>query len=320
MTSAFQQLLDPLLERDEQQIRARIASLAESEAAGALDDAVLQFAVLAHAPSLPSRSALLAAIAARRLDLQPSQRVALLAEVAIYAAATRRPWSEPPIFEPPAPVNDTSGEAVRRAIDGGDREHAEAWLHAVHEDQQRLAEGSVAALSRNPESVLVTTACAGLLSEVDPHAVPAMLRVIATEWTTGDEPARTTPHADASAIASRLGSRYVRSGGDVFVARALLQLDAALRLTDLGATAELVQRAVDAIDVPGAEETSHANLSRRGEAPVYRLARDFGSWLLLCEAAPRLATHFPSLDFDEVIAAAEENAIHGAGYEEWSLA
>src|SRR5204862_7314303 len=54
----------------------------------------------------------------------------LLTEVAIYAAQSRQPWSEPPILDPPTLVSDQRGDIdeLRAAVDAGDRLRAERWL------------------------------------------------------------------------------------------------------------------------------------------------------------------------------------------------
>lgn len=322
MPSVFQQLLEPLLERDEDAIRAAIGTLVQAGELSAVADAVLQFALLAHAPSLHARSALLAVVASRGIALPDAAREALLCELAIYSAATRRPWSEPPIFEEPRAIGDSSDAVVLDAIDAGDRETVEAWLAALRNAPQfraRLAAGAVAALSRNAESVVVTAACESLLGDVDVHAEPAILRVIASEWTAADA-AASSNREERGRLASLLAERSVASGGDVFVSRSLLQLDAAMQLRAWGA-ADAATRAVASIEVPAVDDAASQNAASHSSGPpVYRLARDFASWLLLTRAAPRLVAEFPSTDFDRVLAAAEENAKHGAAYEEWSLA
>ena len=53
-----------------------------------------------------------------------------LTEVAIYAAASRQPWSEPPITTPPALDDHQRGDVaeLREAVAEGDRLRGERWL------------------------------------------------------------------------------------------------------------------------------------------------------------------------------------------------
>ena len=91
MTSA---LYDPLLERDVAGIapaaRAFLAEHSDEE----LWIAVARFAVLAYAPSQHAKRAVMAVRAAH--DLLSFE---MIVECARYAAESRPPWSEPPIFE-----------------------------------------------------------------------------------------------------------------------------------------------------------------------------------------------------------------------------
>src|ERR1700686_3956389 len=84
---------EALIERDVPRARAAAAELHGDE----LFLSVARFAVLAYAPSQHAKHALLACLAAS----EAGARDEVLVECAIYAAASRQPWSEPPILEPP---------------------------------------------------------------------------------------------------------------------------------------------------------------------------------------------------------------------------
>ena len=96
-------LYEPFLERDEPAIRAAIREFRRSHTSEELFQNVARFAVLAFAPSQHAKHAMICCLSAWELreDLG-NQWDDLLTECAIYAAASRQPWSEPPITDPPA--------------------------------------------------------------------------------------------------------------------------------------------------------------------------------------------------------------------------
>lgn len=91
MTNA---LYDPLIERDIDAIAPAARAFADEHSLEELWVAVARFAVLAYAPSQHAKRAVMAARAAH--DLLTFE---LVVECARYAAESRPPWSEPPIFE-----------------------------------------------------------------------------------------------------------------------------------------------------------------------------------------------------------------------------
>jgi hypothetical protein len=86
-------LYDPLLERDLDAIAPAARAFAEEHSLEELWIAVARFAVLAYAPSQHGKRAVMAARAAHDLTFE------WIVECARYAAESRPPWSEPPIFE-----------------------------------------------------------------------------------------------------------------------------------------------------------------------------------------------------------------------------
>jgi hypothetical protein len=93
-------LYEPLIERDLDAIPAAVRTFLEELPARELFVAVARFAVLAYAPSLHSKRAVMACRAAWDLrDAMGERWPDLLIECARYAAESRRPWSEPPILD-----------------------------------------------------------------------------------------------------------------------------------------------------------------------------------------------------------------------------
>lgn len=91
MTSA---LYEPLIERELDAIAPAARAFMDEHSLEELWVAVARFAVLAYAPSQHAKRAVMAARAAH--DLLTFE---LVVECARYAAESRPPWSEPPIFE-----------------------------------------------------------------------------------------------------------------------------------------------------------------------------------------------------------------------------
>src|ERR1700688_323781 len=153
---------EALIERDVPRARAAAAGLHGEE----LFLSVARFAVLAYAPSQHAKHALLACLAAKEVGAPDD----LLVECAIYAAASRQPWSEPPILE--APAEDLA------ATEGfEDRTAAERWL-ARHWRSDDFAHRYFLEASHDFEdlghSLIVATAAwklAALLGEQGKYAV-----------------------------------------------------------------------------------------------------------------------------------------------------
>jgi hypothetical protein len=87
-------LYEPLIERELDAIAPAARAFMEEHSLEELWVAVARFAVLAYAPSQHAKRAVMAARAAH--DLLTFE---LVVECARYAAESRPPWSEPPIFE-----------------------------------------------------------------------------------------------------------------------------------------------------------------------------------------------------------------------------
>src|SRR5437660_10336231 len=93
---------EPFIERDLDAVPAAVAEFRGAHSAEETWTAVTRFAVLAFAPSQHSIHALLACLSVwdLREDLGAQFDQAIV-RCAIYAAASRQPWSEPPMLDPP---------------------------------------------------------------------------------------------------------------------------------------------------------------------------------------------------------------------------
>jgi hypothetical protein len=330
MPSAISELYEPLIGRDLDAIPAAVRAFRAEHDAEALWSALARFAVLAYAPSQHARHAVLATLAARELqpEISDERYDELLTECAIYAAASRQPWSEPPISDPPplAPgQRDDIGE-VREAIAAGDRLRAERWL-AKRIDDPALAVDffRVAAddFSDMGHKLIVAVAAWQLASLFDPRGRFATLRIATWEWIARPAaPAEDEPHeVDGSALWQRLVHRFVADRGELEAAHRLFLLDAAEQAAAIAGELGVLERVRRHLD----GETGEVALLPRlaGEepsaVPVYRLARDYAECLKVHALAGRLRLRHPELPLDGFIAAAETNRLN-SNFEEWSFA
>src|SRR5438270_431324 len=126
---------EPFIERDLAAIPAAVAEFRAAHSPEETWTAVTRFAVLAFAPSQHSMHALLACLSVwdLREDLSFDDAIT---QCAIYAAASRQPWSEPPMLDPPKIGPDQRGDVdeLREAIAASDRLRAERWLAKRYRD------------------------------------------------------------------------------------------------------------------------------------------------------------------------------------------
>ena len=100
------ELYEPLLERDLDAIPAAARAFADAHSLDELYLTIARFAVLAYAPSMHSKRAVMACRAAHVLrDACGERWIDWIVECARYAAESRQPWSEPPIIEEIAPIS-----------------------------------------------------------------------------------------------------------------------------------------------------------------------------------------------------------------------
>ncbi|HUP59968.1 MAG TPA: hypothetical protein VNA69_06075 [Thermoanaerobaculia bacterium] len=169
MTAA---LYEPLIERDLKAIPAAARAFAQSHSLDELFLAVARFAVLAYAPSLHSKRAVMACRAAHELHAGFD----VIVECARYAAESRQPWSEPPMLDPPDPSDEP--------LDLTDRHRAERWLSA-HLDDENLAP-TLAAVAGDDALLMLDTAIA-LIPILGEKGKYALLRMPIWELTSGPQ-------------------------------------------------------------------------------------------------------------------------------------
>jgi len=138
-------LYEPLIERDLAAIPAAARTFAERHSVDELWLAITRFAVLAHSPSQHGKRAVMACRAAHEMREELGERwLEMIVACATYAAASRQPWTEPPILDPP---QGDPGVDLREAVNAGDRVSAERWLASrltsdrVHQELRAVATG-----------------------------------------------------------------------------------------------------------------------------------------------------------------------------------
>jgi hypothetical protein len=303
----MQQLYDPLIERDLDAVPAAVRRFREEHSSDELFLAIARFALLAYAPSQHAKHALLACLAVHDLREELGERFdEAVTELAIYAAGSRQPWSEPPILDPPTVDDAQPGERAEllAAIETGDRHRGERWL-AKRIDDPSLASDYFAAaaddLSDYGHKPIVAVAAWRLVPILGERGKYATLRVGIWELTAyrgaNDERAPSLlPQAVQQAIAEH-GS--IESMHAVFLQEALLTMR------------ELLS------DPPVVLQP--ARTSER-EVPIYRFARDYAQCLKAHAVAKRLRARFPDLPLEAFVAAAHDNLERAPSFEDWSFA
>ncbi|HEY2324843.1 MAG TPA: hypothetical protein VGJ82_18430 [Thermoanaerobaculia bacterium] len=301
-------MIQALLERDENRIRAAIGDYRKTHSGDELFLEVARFAVMAYAPAQHAKHALLACLSAHDIREECGDRWdALLTECAIYVAQSRLPWSEPPILEPPpiesAPRGDV--EELRAAVAEGDRLRGERWL-AKRIDDADLERDYFSVASDDFEDLghkLIVARAAWRLAEIlGDKGRFAMLRI--GVWEMCAYKGARYEERGTSAELNTLVENALAEGGGVEAMHHLFLFDAAA-----GTPAE--KRVSDYLGSlsmkPGTAYTS------RRDPPVYRLARDYGSYLKSFAVTKRLRDI-------RILDAAKYNLEHGSSFEDYSFA
>ena len=308
MSSAVSALYEPLIARDLEAVERAVRRFRETQTSHDLYLAVGRFAVLSFAPSQHARHAVLAALSAYDLRDDFGDRWdELLIEVARYASASRQPWSEPPIPDPPAVDPGTPSDLVelRAAIRERDRLRGERWL-AQNLDRESLARDlalvSFEDLSDLGHKVILTNAALKLISILGEKGQYVALRMAIWELTA--QAGQSAGSVDTTETAlRRLIDRCVAERGSLESAHGVFLFDAALELRER----------VDGKRGIDAAASSHP-------APVYNLARDMGALLKAHAVGRRLHVRFPTAPLDSFVAAVKSNLESGPSLEEWSFA
>ncbi len=309
-------LYESFLERNPEEIRAAIRDYRASHSLDDLFGQIAQFAVLSYAPSQHGKHAMIACLSAHEIGASDE----LLTQCAIYAAASRQPWSEPPIDTPPEPSGRGDLDELREAIAGSDHLRGERWL------TRRLADGKrdyFTAATDDFEDFghkLIVAAAAWKLAAMFPPAARfATLRVGIREMTAyhGERYEEEGVALDTETLLERLIAEMVADQGGIVTAHQIFVLDAALQTEDDFVILR-VRDYLTSVCGPASAGQTHDRLK-----PIltpYLLARDYGALLKSHAVAKRLRPRFPNLDFDGMLAAAQYNLEHAPSFEEFSFA
>ncbi len=316
---------DAFIERDLDAVPAVIAAFRADHSAEEAWTAVTRFAVLAFAPSQHSKHALLACLSAWDLRAVLGERFDdAIVECAVYAAASRQPWSEPPMLDPPKLASDRRGdlEELRAAIAASDRLRAERWLASRYSDLD-LAHDYFTAASDDFEDLghklIVATAAWRLADLLGEKGRYAMLRVGVWEMAaygsreSGVGGRGETP--DLESLCASLVTNIAANGGDIVSAHELFLFDAALQTVDDA----VIRRVCDHLRDINPASTSDPR-PPTPETPIYRFARDYGACLKAHAVANRLRSRFPNAGFDEMLAAVQHNLDTAPSFEGMSFA
>ena len=282
MPSATSALYEPLIERDLDAIPAAVRAFASEQSIDELFLAVARFAVLAYAPSLHAKRAVIACLATHSLREESGEQwLDLLIECARYAAESRQPWSEPPILEPPAldAAQPRDLDELRAAMKAGDRLRGERWLAARLDDA--ALEDDLRAVAGD-EALLITTAAFALIPILGEKGRYALLRMPIWELTAG--PQTQSPDEPLDMLVDRV----VASRGSVDTVQPVF----------VWCARHLEAMAENDVAAP----------------PVYHLARDYAQTLIAHAAAKRRPLPIRFLD------AVHDNLANGPDFSEWSFA
>jgi len=286
-------LYEPFLERDEAGIRAAIREFRKNHSSEELFAQVARFAVLAYAPSQHAKHAVICCRSGWDIRDELGDRFDdLIAECAIYAAASRQPWSEPPITDPPALSEDQRGDIqeLRESVATSNRLRAERWLAKRYRDPD-FARDYFAVAADDYEDFghkLIVAVTAWKLAAIFGDAGRyAALRIGVWEMVAFRGSAR-PPSGDPIV-------NMLTNNGDIESAHAVFYDDAAREANGAPALAG-----------PDRLKPVHP-------LPIYRLARDCGAYLKSFSVAKRLGDA-------RIIDAAKYNLDHASSLEEFSFA
>ncbi|MEA2329655.1 MAG: hypothetical protein QOE68_4614 [Thermoanaerobaculia bacterium] len=296
---------EPFIERDLDAIPAAVAEFRAGHSAEETWMAVTRFAVLAFAPSQHSMHALLACLSVWDLREDFGERFdQAIVQSAIYAAASRQPWSEPPMLDPPKIDADQRGDVdeLREAIAGSDRLRAERWLAKRYDDDD-FAPDYLAVASDDFEDLghklIVASAAMRLADLLGEKGRYAMLRVGVWEMVAVGSGKREV--GSGSFDPDALVANIIANDGEIVSAHALFLFDAALQTNDDAVIARVTNYLSD---------VKHTTPDTRQPTPklsIYSFARDYGACLKAHAIAKRLRPRFPNADFDGMLAAMHRN-------------
>jgi len=300
---------ESFIERDLAAVPAAVAEFRAAHSAEETWTAVTRFAVLAFVPSQHSMHALLACLSVWDLREELGERFdQAVVQCAIYAAASRQPWSEPPMLDPPRIEADQRGDAeeLREAIAASDRLRAERWLAKRYKDAD-FASDYFAVASDDFEDLghklIVASAAMRLADLLGEKGRYAMLRVGVWEMVAVGcrESGVGGRSLDLDSLCVALVANVIAADGDIVSAHAMFLFDAALQTNDETVIARVVGH-LSEINSPAAGTRHPAP-----ELSIYHFARDYGASLKAHAIAKRLRPRFPNADFDGMLAAMHRN-------------
>jgi hypothetical protein len=293
---------EPFIERDLAAVPAAVAEFRAAHSAEETWTAVTRFAVLAFAPSQHSMHALLACLSVWDLR-EEIEFDAAIVQCAIYAAASRQPWSEPPMLDPPKIEEDQRGdiEELREAIAASDRLRAERWLAKRYNDAD-FASDYFAVASDDFEDLghklIIASAAMRLADLLGDKGRYAMLRVGVWEMVAvGNGESGSGSAIDLDSLIANV----IANDGDIVSAHGLFLFDAAMQTNDDAVIARVAGHLPHV--KPSTPDTRHPTPA----VPVYPFARDYGACLKAHAIAKRLRPRFPNADFDGMLAAMHRN-------------
>ncbi|HEV7428123.1 MAG TPA: hypothetical protein VGQ46_17335 [Thermoanaerobaculia bacterium] len=300
---------EPFIERDLDAIPAAVAEFRTAHSAEETWTSLTRFAVLAFAPSQHSMHALLACLSIWDLREELAERFDdAIVQCAIYAAASRQPWSEPPMLDPPKLEADQRGDPgeLREAIAASDRLRAERWLAKRYKDACFVSDYFAVASDDFEDlghKLIVASAAmrlAGLLGEKGRYA---MLRVGVWEMVGvgSGELGVGSGSGDLESLCRALVANVIANDGDIVSAHAMFLFDAALQTNDDSVVAR-VAGYLSNVNASPTDDTQPAPAAR-----VYAFGRDYGACMKAHAIAKRLRPRFPNADFDSMLAAMHRN-------------
>jgi hypothetical protein len=234
----------------------------------------------------------------------------LLIECAKYAAASRQPWSEPPILDPPHvdPGQRRDVDALRKAVAAHDRLAGERWLAARLDDDPQHDLFTVAADNFDDDgmNVIVTAAATELSKILGDKGRYAALRIAVWEMTSSvwprasarDVPAEAGTHTD---LRKRLADTALAEKGSLESVQPVFLYDAAKDTNVYDRVSEYLAT-LPVSEAPPVQ-------THRLNPPIYQLARDYGQHLRA----------FASGD-ERLISATAYNLENGPSFADWSFA
>jgi hypothetical protein len=301
---------EPFIERDLAAIPAAVAEFRAGHSAEETWTTVTRFAVLAFAPSQHSMHALLACLSVWDLREDFGGRFDdAIVNCAIYAAASRQPWSEPPMVDPPKLEADQRGDVgeLREAIAASDRLRAERWLAKRYNDADFASDYFAVAADDFEDlghKLIVASAAMRLADLLGEKGRYAMLRVGVWEMVAvgSGERGVESGSKELESLCRELVANVIANDGDIVSAHSLFLFDAALQTNDDAVIARVVANLSAVKEDPTADTRQPTP-----EVPVYPFASDYGACLKAHAIAKRLRPRFPNADFGGMLAAMHRN-------------